>query len=276
MNASDTEVWIMKTLGRLSTIALFLFLTSALVAHGCAPDTQGLKQSQSAFEAGNYADSFKASKSIADDNAQPTSERQQAAYFAGVSAMRLNKPEEAAQYLSQAAESSDRGLSADASAQLGGVYASQGRFNLAAEQYLKASEKMSGEDKAHALFYAGVAQQKMGRIPPGRTTLLLAQSTSTDPVFKKRIAEQLLVTGFTIQTGAFPTEAGAKTQAAIIASKATVLKHTTRVVPATDPKTGSKLYLVQVGSFISQPTAMQALESMKLTNALVVPLTEAP
>jgi hypothetical protein len=264
----------MKTFSRLSTIALLLFLAGALLGHGCAADTAGLKNSQTAFEAGNYPAAYKASKSIADDNAQPTLQRQQAAYFAGVSAMRMDNYPEAAQYLSQASESTDPGLSADAFAQLGGVYAAQNQFGLAADQYLKASQKMSGENKARALFYAGVAQQKMGRIPQGSTTLREAQGLSTDTAFKKRIDEQLLVTGFTIQAGAYGTESAAKKQAAIIADKATPLKHITRVVNAKDPKSGSPIYLVQVGSFISQPTAMQALESMKLSDALVVPLSD--
>ncbi len=254
---------------------LALFILAALFAQGCAANTSGLAQSQKEYENGEYPAAYINSKTIADDTAQPTLQREQAAYFAGLSALKLNKVNDAREYFVQASESSDRSLSADASAQLGGVYAFQGNFNLAANEFLKASEKMTGENKAKALFYAGVAQQKMGRIPQGATNLRLARSTSSDPAFKKTVDEQLLVTGFTIQTGAFSTEAAAKQEAANVNYKAAPLKHTTRVVPATDPKTGKKLYLVQVGNFISQPTAMQALESMKFTNALVVPLTDA-
>jgi tetratricopeptide (TPR) repeat protein len=256
-------------------VALAFLLAGSLLAVGCAANEQGLKQSQNAYDKGDYAAAYIHSKTIADDSAQPTAQRQQAAYFAGLSALKLNKVNDAAEYFGQAAESTEPSLSADASAQLGGVYAFQGNFNLAASEFLKASEKMTGEDKARALFYAGVAQQKMGRLPQAATNLRLAQSTTTDPTFKKTIGEQMLVTGFTIQTGAFSDEATAKKEAAIVGAKGTPLKHTTRVVPATDPKSGKKLYLVQVGNFISQPTAMQALESMKLNNALVVPLSDA-
>ncbi|MCE9591481.1 MAG: SPOR domain-containing protein [Planctomycetes bacterium] len=257
------------------TAALAAILAAALLTGCQAPlqsQSSGLAASRSAYAAGQYPQSLQKARTIADLPTSPSRDREQAAYIAGLSAYRLRDLDTAQQYLQVAALSDSPSLSGDARATLGLVFAERGSYGLAADNLLTAAERMTGQNKANAYFYAGVAQQKHGRWPQGRTTLSLAKSASTDPAFRQRVDEQLKITGYTLQLGAFTVESNANTAAQRIAGKAAALHlGAPRVIPAVDPS-GHTVYLAQVGQFSSWPTALMARDGLGLTNPIVVPL----
>lgn len=248
----------------------------ALLLAGCeGQQSTALKSSGEAYRAGDYASSYREARRVADLPTEPKATRESAAYMAGLAAYRNKDSMAAQQYLQMAAASSDRRLAADAKASLGLVYADRGLYRMAAESLQDAANLMSGQDKANAYFYAGVAQQKDGRWPQARTTLSLAMSNSRDPVFRQRVADQLRVTGYTLQTGAFDVESNAQNAARALVPKAAALKISSpRVMPALDPVTNRRRFLVWVGQFSSWPTALMARENLGTTNAVVTPLTE--
>ncbi|MCX5659135.1 MAG: SPOR domain-containing protein [Planctomycetota bacterium] len=248
-----------------------LFLSSM---GGCAKSHPiDLRPIQAAYTNGDYRGAYDQGHAISESPIQPLSARQKAAYFAGLSAYRLNNLDRAQQELTLASQSPDKQISADAKATLGLVFDAQGRYGLASDSLMDAAQTMTGQDKANAYFYAARAQQKMGRWPVARTSLSMALSNSRDPAFRARVQEQMRITGFTIQTGAFEVEDNARTAAEQLANKVASMRlGRPRVVASVDPGSQRRLYLVQVGQFTSWPTALQARDRIATTKSIIVPL----
>lgn len=247
-----------------------------LLMQGCrTPGGDGLQASQSAYQNGDFVASYREARAIYDNPANTVEDRDNAAYMVGMSSYRMRNFDRAREFLQIAAASGDPALSADASVQLGLLYSERGNYGLAADALHHAADKLTGPDKANAYFYAGVAEQKEGRWPQARTTLSLAMSGSQDPAFRQRVADQLKITGYTLQIGAFDVESNAQRAAEVASPKADAFKYTRpRIVIAADPATGQKRYLVWIGQFSSWPTAMMARDNLGMTSAAVTPLTE--
>jgi len=242
---------------------------------GCKSNPATTKASEDAYRSGNYAQAYRSARAVADNPGYPLRDREAAAYMAGMAAYRNKDPMAAQQYLQMAAASTNKLLAADAKASLGLVYADRNLFRLSADSLLDAAKDLSGENKANAYYYAGVAQQKDGRWPQARTTLSLAMSNSKDAAFRQRVSDQLRITGYTLQVGAFDVESNAQNMARNYGPKAVQLRMTApRVVPWTDPVVNRRRYLVWVGQFSSWPTALMGRDGLGITNAVVTPLTE--
>jgi hypothetical protein len=156
---------------------------------------------------------------------------------------------------------------------LGLVSSQQGLYDKAAENLELAAGAMQGQDRANAFFYAGVAQQRSGRWPQARVNLSMALSGSSDEAFRQRVREQMKITGYTLQLGAFGVEDAANKLAARYSAKAIELKlGAPRVVASPDPE-GTNVYLVQVGQFTSFPTAIMWREKLGASSANVAGLT---
>lgn len=261
---------------RLWPVIAAAFAVTLALAGGCASDTQGLSSAQSDLAAGRYEQAYNTSSMIVANPAQPERTRERAAYIAGLSAYRAKSYDKAHEYLQYAAATPDNKLRGDAKATLGLVYSERENFPLAAKNLLEAAELMSGPDKANAYFYAGVAQQKQGLWATARTTLSLALSAGEDSAFRDRVKDQLRVTGYALQTGAFSSEDNARKMAESLYDKARKNSMIApRVVSAMDQNGKGKLYLVQLGAFSSWPTALMARETLKPTTAIVVPIVSA-
>jgi len=199
-------------------------------------------------------------------------QRDLAHYMAGMSAYRLNNPDTAVRYLRVAATSRDASMAADARSTLGLIYSSQGRYADAAETLLRSANLHTGEDKAQAYFYAGIAQQKLGRWPQARTSLLLARRSTRDPGLIRQVDQQLAVTGYTIQVGAFANLANANKAANRYALKATSAKVGVVLVKPTTQNHGRTVNLVQVGRFATFSAAQAARNRLGDPGAVIVPL----
>ncbi len=199
----------------------------------------------------------------------------EAAYIAGLSAQQLGRYNQAKLYLGQAAASEDRKLSGDAYGALGLLHTSYREYGHAANALLNAAERLDGHDKANAYFYAALAQQRLGQWSQARTSLILARGAGPDADLMQRIAQQMQVTGFTVQTGAYGTRENADRAAQRLAERVAGLEIGTPVVVEATAANGQRLYLVQVGQFVTYSRAVLAKSRVQMDSAIVVPLTRS-
>lgn len=235
-----------------------------------------VKAVEADFVAGRFDRAYHAGGSIASNPINDQNVKEAASFFAGASSYRLKNSSRAIDYLNYAAASSDKKLAADAKATLGLVYTDMGRYGPAAENLLAAAENLNGQDKANAYYYGAIAQQKIGQWPSARTNLSLALSTTKEPGFKARVTEQMKVTGYQLQLGAFTSPDNAKKLAELYNDKAVKLSMgATRVTTARDPDGKTTLHLVHVGQFTSWSSAIMQRERLGMEKAIIVPLQES-
>ncbi len=252
---------------------LCLAASLALTAGGCKTIERGpspTEQAQAQFQAGDYARAYTTAARAA--STAGGAQRDLAHYLAGVSAYRLENLSGAERYLSVAAASRDEALAADARSTLGLTYSRQGRYAQAANALLSGAQLQEGEDRAQAYLYAGIAQQKIGYWPQARTSLLLARKTTRDPGMLQRIDQQLAVTGYTIQVGAFAERSNADEAAQRYAARASAGKMGSVVVTPGVGSNGRAVNLVHVGRFATFDAANTARGVLGDTGAVIVPL----
>lgn len=224
-----------------------------------------------AYQYGDHATAYAIAKPIAGDYINPRHE--EAAYIAGLSAYAMGRLGEASQLLNKAKASDDPALAADAAGQLGLVYSAQGRYPEAQDTLLWAAERLQGESKAQAFYYAGIAQQKRGQWSQARATLYNALRHTTDPATEAQVREQLATTGWTLQVGAFTQLAAANTAAQNVNDPATRLGlGQPRLVASTDAQ-GRPLTLVQVGTFTSYQSAARFRDNLG-TAVIIKPIAQ--
>jgi len=222
-----------------------------------------LDQAAALYASGDYAGAYAIAEPIARDYL--SDEQLEAAYTAGLCALALGDLPNADRWLNQALRSQDQTLGADAAASLGMVYARQGRYRRAADILLWAAARQEGEDKAHAFYSAGIAQQKLGQWSQARATLYNALRHTSDVQLQSQIREQLATTGWTLQVGAFDRTANARAQAESVAARAQELGlGLPRLVPSSSNRT-----LVQVGVFTSYQSAARYRDSLGAPGVII-------
>jgi len=268
MRREGRSMWAWAAMGVMVAIAMAPAgcETSPGVAKASLPGVYG------AYERGDYETAYAAASELA-----KSKERERAAeasYMAGLSAQQLGDLPSAERYMRVAAGSNNRKLAGDALAQLGLICAQQDKQLEAAYAFEKAAVVASGEDKARAYFYAGTAWQKVGRWSQARSNFMSARSHSTDAAFRQRVAEQLAVTGFTLQIGFYQQASNAQQAAERIAQRATAQQlGYPRIIPVTD-SAGRRGHLVQVGRFSSYSTAAMAKRALGESSAIIVPVRQ--
>jgi tetratricopeptide (TPR) repeat protein len=248
-------------------IVPLLALTPLLcVLAACQSDhASRLNQVYKDYEADRFAEAFDNAKRVEAAASGPVAV--EAAYMAGVSGVRLKRDAEAEPYLVKATRSADGRMAGEAHAELGLIHLRRDNHARAADAFESAAERLDGQDKANAYYYAGVARQQIGQNARARVNLTLARGHSTDPAFTQRINEQLNVTGYTIQLGAFQDAANATRLANEVAPQAAAAQlGAPRLVPS--PQKG--LTLVQVGQFSTVATAEAAKRRLGRSDAIVV------
>lgn len=259
-------------------IALAFTLAAMLCFTGCestAPHGSGgsgtLSTAYDSYRNGNYAAAYSQAKPIADGFTPHSAE---AAYLTGLAAFQLRNGSEAERYLHQAARGEDRTIGGQALAMIGRIYAGQSRHDRAIETYAEAARRLTGEDRANALFYTALSQQSLGHWEPARVNLVMAKQTSRDAALISKIDSYLGVRGWTVQLGAYSDQRNAQNAATNISGKTNAMQMgSPRLIPATDAG-GRKLVLVQVGQFPSEAAATAA-KSRLSGAAEVVPMMAA-
>jgi tetratricopeptide (TPR) repeat protein len=251
-------------------MALVILSLSMMLA-GCESRSypQVLADASAAFNAGDYDSAYRDSIRVVRNSEGDM--RYEAAFIAGSSAYKKGDLRSAALYLRRAALSKDPTLAADASATLGMVFAELGRYHDSAVALLDASQHLAGEDRARAFFYAAIAQQKLGRWPQARTNLILARGATSDEAFREQVNDQLHVTGYTLQTGAFSSAGNAEQAVGALQSRAADASVGQPRV-STETANGRTIYHVQIGEFTSFDSARQARTRLGESQAIIVPL----
>lgn len=244
-----------------------------VVLGGCAQqETSRVDAARLAYQAGNYEGAYTHAKQQLMRSGSDLV-RQDAAYMAGVSAYQLNQHSRAREHLMQAAQSQDPMLAADAWIMLGLIDKRLGRLQPAGRAFLNAAQRLpDGPDRANAYLHAAQAQRQLGHWAQARASLILARSSSSDPRFRRMVNQEMGVTGFTLQAGAFTSRSNAVQAAQALAEVTSQLGlGTPRLLPATDAQ-GRAWFLVQAGQFSTYASALVAQKKLGQAAALVVPL----
>lgn len=224
-----------------------------------------------AYNQGDYQTAYDLGRPIAWDRFRD--DRYEAAYLAGLSAQTLGQLRNAEKMLTKAKASPDPSLTTDAADALGLVYSQQERYAEAQRELLWAAERLDGERKARAYFYAGIAQQKLGQWSQARTTLVLARGLTRDAAFKTQIDQQVNVTGWTLQLGAFLDRDGARNLAESIAAQSRDMRlGLPRLVNGTSSR-GETITFVHVGQFTSYQSATRYRDALGTPGVLIRALT---
>jgi tetratricopeptide (TPR) repeat protein len=251
---------------------ILLTLAAACLCACATTPPQSISTLTDTYNQGNYAAAYEDGARLARSNSAV--QRDNAAYIAGLSAQKLGRLKDAETYLRQAAASRDAQLAGDALASLGLVYAESARHDLAARELLRAADKLTdSHQRANAFLYAAISQQKLGQWAQAKTNLVLARNANPDPAFQRRIAEQLTVNGYALQTGAFSEPDNARRAAQQLASKAKSLRLGTPRLVQTVNRAGQSLTAVQVGEFATFAAAQDARDRLG-GSAIIVPLAE--
>ncbi len=268
---------------RFTALALPATLTAAALLTGCnnsalkgtelegtvvdLAETATIAELTAMYDAGDFENAFLVGRQIAWDRYRD--DRYEASYIAGLSAEAMGNLRDADTYLNRALGTPDPTLAADAADALGLVYSQQGRYAEAQRSLLWAAERLEGERQAKAYYYAGIAQQKLGQWSQARTTLVLARARTQDPAFRDQIGQQIGVTGWTLQLGAYTQRELARSQAESIAQKSRDMRlGLPRLVDGTTAA-GESVTFVHVGQFTSYRSATRFRDALDTPGVII-------
>lgn len=237
-----------------------------LVASGCASSKPAAVPADAGtlFSQGKYAAAYAAASQ--DANAKRGTPHDKSALIAGLSAYHLGKPGDAHRWLIPLADNSNPVIAGRANATLGSLAASQGTNGSAADYFTKAATRLTGDDAARALMYAGDARRAQGR--HADATTLYEQSrerVQADAQLRLAVGDRLAgrsspvarggsgtgssTTAYTVQAGLF-----SRRSAADQLLRSLPVRDQARVVSTRD-SAGRDLFAVRVGRFSSKSQA---------------------
>lgn len=274
-------------MNKLATLALLVALPACSVMVGCQNSafkgtrlegtqidqgpTATMPEVTAMYEAGDHENAFIVGKQIALDRFR--NDRYEAAYISGLSAQALGDLREADGLLNRALASPDPTLATDAADALGLVYSQQGRYVEAQRSLIWAAERLQGERQARAYYYAGIAQQKLGQWSQARTTLVLARGMSRDASLRSQIEQQINVTGWTLQLGAYTERERARIQAESIAAKSRDMRLGLPRLVNGMTNEGEAVTFVHVGQFTSYQSATRYRDAIGTPGVIIRALT---
>jgi hypothetical protein len=198
----------------------------------------------------------------------------QAALIAGLSARALDRNEDAKRWLGPLTSNADASIAGRAAAGMGSISQDEHHYQVALEYFTRAGSRLSGDDGAKALMYAGDCLRYLHR--SAEATAMYTQAKAkvvSDQSLRIEIGDRLNGSGpaapatagaspstgkgkFTVQAGAFSTLKRASSEAKQLSSKGP-----TRTVPIKD-HSGRSLYAVQVGRFQTKQDAEQLRKAL--------------
>lgn len=246
------------TTGRPRCLVVLGILAAAMLLAACSstPKAPAKGDYMSLFNQGQFAAAYDSASEVA--GSMRGAGRDRAALIAGLSAYRLGRAGDAHRWLQSLTDNPDPGIAGRANATLGSLAAAQGTHGSAAEYFLKAAGKLTGDDAARALMYAGDAKKALKKNDEATALYERArEKVESDVQLRVAIGDRLAgytPTGssggaYTVQAGAFAARATADSTASSLRSRGDV-----RVVPIRD-RSGRTLYAVRVGKYGSKATA---------------------
>jgi tetratricopeptide (TPR) repeat protein len=221
------------------------------------------------YEARQYRQARAAARDVADGSVGR--QRDEARYIAGLSAYRLGKSNEALVDLEPLVRHADDELAGNAAATAGLIHIDAGRDDEALRVLRIASEKLSGNDRGRVYHYIGQIHQRAGRWAEARTAMSLALSYARDPNLRQAIREQMNVSAFTLQFGAYQNASTANTRLRQVAPLVTARRIGAAVIAPSITTEGKRLYLVQAGRFVTHDQASAARSRLRINDAIIVP-----
>lgn len=263
----------------LFAVAASLF--AALLLTGCdgSQGQQALNRSLTAYDSGNYQESLTLA-SQANASASSTKDSLESAYIAGMSAYRLGQHAEAVKWLEEPARSDDRWMAGQANVTMGSSLLSLGRRNEAARTFVKAAERLDGEEARKARLAAANAYREVGDKRASDEQFRLAGATppssspssgGTPSVGGSSSPKAVADTSgpFVLQAGAFRDREKAERRASEVRSKATKAGMGEPRVTTKRGPDGATLYVVQFGSFNDRRSADAALTRLGVSGVVV-------
>jgi tetratricopeptide (TPR) repeat protein len=237
------------------------------------PEPLTIETLRDSYARGDHETALRQGRSLAEG--RTGNERAEAAYIAGLSALRLERPHTAIPLLETAAEARDWSLAGDAKLQLGLVYGQVGRHRSAAAALLDAAKYLDGQKRGDAYYHAAMSQRELGHLEDARAHLILARAHS--PVEdRRRAAEAALgATGFTLQVATYQDHEQARQRARELARETERYVYgSPRVVTETLGRgdVGLVVHHVQIGFFPSPWSAADARRIMGAAGAVIVPV----
>jgi tetratricopeptide (TPR) repeat protein len=258
-----------------SALVLALSLMIAAPLAGCSgspkPAAEGTAGDyMSLFKSGQYARAYE----VASAQAQRTRgyEADRASLYAGMSAHALDRNADARRWLTPVVGSGDREISGNAAATLGLIAQESGDHAAAVELLDKAGDKLSGDESARSLMYAGDSMIRLGQRDKAHQTWETARERIVaDVALRVMIGDRLAghgptttnrpttggtptqssTGGYSVQAGAFGNRRTADSTAAKLNAIAPA-----RVVTITSSQ-GKPLHAVRLGRFRTRAEADQ-------------------
>jgi tetratricopeptide (TPR) repeat protein len=261
-----------------SALALSLMIMIAAPLSGCSGSPKpaadgGTSDYMSLFKSGQYARAYE----VASAQAQRTRgyEADRASLYAGMSAHALDRNADARRWLTPVVDSGDREISGNAAATLGLIAQEGGDHAAAVDLLSKAGSKLSGDESALSLMYAGDSMMRLGQRDKAHQTWETARERIVaDVALRVMIGDRLAghgpttangrpstgstpgsaqpsIGGYTVQAGAFGNRRTADSTAAKLNAIAPA-----RVVTITSSK-GQPLHAVRLGRFRTRAEADQ-------------------
>lgn len=269
----------MKKKAPLGAELAFGIRVSAMVAlsllGGCSSSGSKTEQSyMDAYRAREYPRSYAMSETAA--NHSTGAAKEQASLFAGLSAHALNKDDDAERWLKPLAiNAKNPEVRGRAGATLGLIAMDRRQHDMAALQLSEAGERLSGDEAARAWMYAGDAYRQMGKVQEAKAAYakaeaelqndqevrLMVSQRRTAPINPPAGPPYLGAVGnaapagakFTIQMGAFSTQAGAMDAAKRLGREAMTIG--VPYVVQTTGKDGKPMHALRVGGFATREQA---------------------
>ncbi len=266
-------------------VAVALGLLPLLGSGGCGgTGSDAIGEALSAYEGGSYQQSLTLASS-ANENARTTKDSLESAYIAGMSAYRLGRHQEAVQWLEEPARSDDRWMAGQASVTLGSSLLELRRTSEAARSFVRAAERLDGEEARKARLAAANAYRELGDRRASDEQFRLANVTPPQsgpsgssgsagaggspgraPVASSGASD---VGPFVLQAGAFKDRAKADKRAAEVRAAASRAGLGDPKVLSKSGPDGGTLYVVQFGRFADRRSADASLGRLGLTGVVV-------
>lgn len=244
-----------------AVMTLLVVLTAA--GWGCESQTKPppAEDYTAMFNAGRYSDAYDAASKAA--GSLRGGRHDSAALIAGQSAYRLGKLPDAMRWLTPLLESSSTTISGTAAATLGSIAKERGENTRAAGLFLTAGQRLTGDNAARALMYAGDCKKALGSREEADALYAAARDkVESDVTLRVQIGDRLagmpvdrpaagppIAAGeWTVQAGAFASRAAADSLAASLSRHGP-----TRIVPLVNG--GKTLYAVRVGRYRTKAEA---------------------
>ncbi len=250
-----------------AAIVLGLVLTALGTAGGCQTvpaSSNGLEEALGDYEAGHYSMAHRRAMRVWRD-ARGT-DRDQAAYVAGLSALQNDDLDEAELRLSIAARSHDRQLAGQARASLGMVHLQRDRQRDAGRFFAEAAELLSGEEAREALRLA----REAGYDPEDPDRVLVWRARGTD-----QSENQWHSNHFALQVGVYNDADNAEDALRRARKIARQTGHgPVRLVEQVDSR-GRMVYVVQIGRFDNRQDATSARRQIGRLDLVVTSVTNS-